>query len=75
MARERKNIWARVDALHAESNPHDEGFTVQEYASRYSMTLDAAMHRLKRLTLAGKLLAGWKRAPSGCKTRVFRFPD
>lgn len=76
--RERKvaAVWDRMDALHAERGlvAEDEGFTVIEYAERYTMSRDGAYGRLQKLVRDGKLVGGWARR-AGKRTRVFRFPE
>lgn len=76
--RERKvaAVWDRMDKLHSERGfvAEDPGFSIDEYAARYSMTISGSGHRLQKLTREGKLIAGWTRR-GGKKIRVYRFPE
>lgn len=74
--RERKTVWDRMDALHAANGlvADDEGFTILDYAERYTMSRDGAYGRLQKLVREGKLVGGWAMR-AGKKTRVYRFPE
>lgn len=65
------DLWDKMDAIHAEKCPEDPGFTINEYAERYSVTYDSASSKLARFVRDGKLKAGY-RTVNGKRCRVFQ---
>ncbi len=68
--------WAELDAImEAQAEPEGpEWFTVEQYASRYGLTNDAASGRLIRMEKAGKLEV-WRGVINRRITRKYRLKN
>jgi Fic family protein len=66
--------WQRVDAINRqhEYDVQDDGFTVEEYASRYKLPRGTAEKRLKRLVAVGALVQGSRYVKTSAGLRKLR---